>query len=102
MAVRLDKEQIQKIAHLARLELSEKELEDMEKDMEKILEFVARVDELDLEGVEPLKYVNPEWDKLRADTPSDPVTKEEALKNAPDRDTDYFRFPKVVKLDEEE
>jgi aspartyl-tRNA(Asn)/glutamyl-tRNA(Gln) amidotransferase subunit C len=97
--MKLSKEEIEKLAHLARLEFAENELEQMKADLEKILAFVGRIDALNLEGVEPLIYMNKEVDKLRADEAKLELTKEDALKNAPDRDSDYFRVPKVLKTD---
>ncbi|CAI8296634.1 MAG: Glutamyl-tRNA(Gln) amidotransferase subunit C [Flavobacteriia bacterium] len=97
--MKLSKEEIEKLAHLARLEFAENELEQMKADLEKILAFVGRIDALNLEDVEPLIYMNKEVDKLRADEAKLELTKEDALKNAPDRDSDYFRVPKVLKTD---
>ncbi len=97
--MKLSKEEIEKLAHLARLEFADDELEQMKADLEKILAFVGRIDALNLEDVEPLIYMNKEVDKLRADEAVLELTKEDALKNAPDRDSDYFRVPKVLKTD---
>lgn len=97
--MKLSKDEIEKLAHLARLEFAENELEQMKADLEKILAFVGRIDALNLEDVEPLIYMNKEVDKLRADEAKLELTKEDALKNAPDRDSDYFRVPKVLKTD---
>jgi aspartyl-tRNA(Asn)/glutamyl-tRNA(Gln) amidotransferase subunit C len=97
--MKLSKEEIEKLAHLARLEFADNELEQMKSDLEKILAFVGRIDALNLEDVEPLIYMNKEVDKLRADEAVLELTKEDALKNAPDRDSDYFRVPKVLKTD---
>ena len=98
----LDKETVEKLADLARLEFSEKEKNAMLEDMNKIIGFVDKINELELEGVEPLIYLTEEENVLRADEIREQVTKDEALKNAPDRDTDYFRVPKVLKREEDE
>ena len=90
-------EQIKHLAHLSRLELSEQELTSMQGDMEKILEFVAKIDELDLEGVEPLTQMSSSVDVMREDEAKDMLPKEQALKNAPDANSDYFRVPKFGK-----
>ena len=97
--MKLSKEEIEKLAHLARLEFADNELEQMKADLEKILAFVGRIDALNLEDVEPLIYMNKEVHKLRADEAVLELTKEDALKNAPDRDSDSFRVPKVLKTD---
>jgi len=90
-------EQIKHLAHLSRLEFSEKELNEMQGDMEKILEFVAQIDALDLEGVAPLTQMSESVDVMREDEVKGMLTKEEALKNAPDANSDYFRVPKFGK-----
>ena len=90
-------EQIKHLAHLSRLEFSEEELEEMQGDMGKILEFVAQIDALDLEGVEPLTQMSESTDVMRDDEAKGMLLKEEALKNAPDANSDYFRVPKFGK-----
>lgn len=96
----LDKATVEKLAHLARLDFSEKEKEEMMQDMNKITAFVDKINELNLEGVEPLIYMTEEENVLREDKVVDQVTRDEALKNAPSKDTDYFRVPKVLKREE--
>lgn len=93
----INKEQIKHLAHLSRLELSENELDAMQGDMEKILEFVAKIDALDLSGVEPLTQMSSSVDVMREDQVGEMLTKEQALKNAPDANSDYFRVPKFGK-----
>lgn len=93
----ISKEQIKHLAHLSRLELSENELDAMQGDMEKILEFVAKIDALDLSGVEPLTQMSSSVDIMREDKVGEMLTKEQALKNAPDANSDYFRVPKFGK-----
>ena len=94
--MKINKKEVEKLAHLSRLEFTEEEKENMVADMDKILGFVEKINEVDLEGVEPLVYMTDEESTLRKDEVVEQATKEEALKNAPDRDTDYFRVPKVV------
>ncbi len=93
----ITKEQIKHLAHLSRLELNDNELDSMQGDMEKILEFVAKIDELDLTGVEPLTQMSGSVDVMRTDEAFNMITKEQALKNAPDANSDYFRVPKFGK-----
>ena len=90
-------EQIKHLAHLSRLELSENELTSMQGDMEKILEFVAKIDALDLSGVEPLTQMSESVNVMREDEVKGMLSKEQALKNAPDANSDYFRVPKFGK-----
>jgi aspartyl-tRNA(Asn)/glutamyl-tRNA(Gln) amidotransferase subunit C len=93
----ITKDQIKHLAHLSRLELTDNELDSMQGDMEKILEFVAKIDELDLTGVEPLTQMSGSVDVMRTDEARNMITKEQALKNAPDANSDYFRVPKFGK-----
>ncbi len=95
--MKINRKDVEKLAHLSRLELTEEELVNMESDMNKMLQFVEKINELDLEGVEPLAYVSDEVNILREDEVKQDITHDEALKNAPDKDTDYFRVPKVIK-----
>lgn len=95
--MKISKEEIEKLAHLSRLQLDDKAVAEMQKDMDKILSFVDKINELDLEGVEPLAYMSEEVNVLRDDEVKQEITHDEALKNAPDKDTDYFRVPKVLK-----
>jgi aspartyl-tRNA(Asn)/glutamyl-tRNA(Gln) amidotransferase subunit C len=89
----IDREQLLHVAHLARLELREEEVERLGAQLNDILAAVSKVSELDLSGVpptsHPLDVVNV-WD---ADDPGPCLTVEEALANAPERDGDFFRVP---------
>ena len=93
----ITREQIKHLAHLSRLELSEVELDAMQGDMTKILGFVAKIESLDLDGVEPLTQMSKSVDVMREDAVANMISKEEALKNAPDANSDYFRVPKFGK-----
>ena len=92
----IDKETVEKVAHLARLELNETETQEMIKDMSKILDFMAKLNELDTSGVEPLVYMTGDDNVLREDVVKQQITHEEALKNAPKHDEDYFLVAKVI------
>jgi aspartyl-tRNA(Asn)/glutamyl-tRNA(Gln) amidotransferase subunit C len=92
----IDKETVEKVAHLARLELSESEKQDMIQDMSKILDFMAKLNELDTTGVEPLVYMTDGANVLREDVVKQQITHEEALENAPKHDKDYFLVAKVI------
>jgi aspartyl-tRNA(Asn)/glutamyl-tRNA(Gln) amidotransferase subunit C len=69
----------------------------MQGDMTKILGFVAKIESLDLDGVEPLTQMSKSVDVMREDAVANMISKEEALKNAPDANSDYFRVPKFGK-----
>lgn len=98
--MKITKETIDKLAHLSRLSFTDKETASMQGDLEKMLTFVEKINRLDLDGVEPLVYMTDQEDELRSDTVVGSTTKDEALKNAPDRDTDYFRVPKVMRREQ--
>ena len=93
----ITREQIKHLAHLSRLELSGAELDVMQGDMTKILGFVAKIESLDLDGVEPLTQMSKSVDVMREDEVDNMISKEDALKNAPDANSDYFRVPKFGK-----
>jgi len=92
----IDIKMVDEIAHLARLEFSEEAKTEILKDMNRMLNFVDKLNELDTEKVEPLIYMTEEKNVLRPDVPEVSVTQKEALKNAPKKDSDYFKAPKVI------
>ena len=92
----IDKETVEKVAHLARLELAEDEKEKMIEDMSKILGFMAKLNEIDTSGIEPLVYMTNEINVVREDVVKQEITHEEALLNAPKHDKDYFLVAKVI------
>ena len=87
---------VKHIAHLARLEFKGEELESIKGDMEKIIDFMDKLSEIDTENVEPLIFMNKNVNVLREDVSNQTLTKENALANAPKSDSDYFRIPKVL------
>ena len=88
---------IQDIAALAKLEFDEKSREKMKEDLEKIIRFIDKLSEIDTDGVEPLIYLSEEVNVLREDETKTMVSQVEALKNAPEKDSDYFKVPTVLK-----
>lgn len=94
--MKINKATLQKIAHLARLEIDEKDVPKMVEDMSKMVSFVEKLNEVDTEGVEPLTTMSHEINALRDDEVKDQLTKQEVLKNAPKKDGDFFRVPKVL------
>jgi len=91
-----DIQTIKKLAHLARLEFNEEKEQEMLQDLNKILNWMDKLRELDTEQVEPLTHMSEEVNVLREDVAKNTVTHEEALLNAPKKDSDYFRVPKVL------
>jgi aspartyl-tRNA(Asn)/glutamyl-tRNA(Gln) amidotransferase subunit C len=92
----IDKDTVDKIAHLARLELADDEKEKLMGDMGKILDFMAKLNEIDTTGVEPLVYMTDEVNVLREDVVKQEITHDEALLNAPKHDNNYFLVAKVI------
>ena len=84
------------IAHLSRLEFEGESKKAIMADMERIVNFMEKLREVDTENVEPLIFMTKEINHLREDIPHETVTQKEALKNAPKADSDYFRIPKVL------
>lgn len=95
--MKIDNALIDRLAELSKLELDTTARDGIKKDLEKILDLVQKLEEVDVAGVEPLIYMTTEKNVLRKDVVADTVSKEEALQNAPLRDTDYFKVPKVIK-----
>ena len=87
---------VEHLAHLARLDFDDDSKEKMKFDFEKMLDFVAKLEEVDTDNVEPLSYMSSELNVLREDKVEQVLTQEQALKNAPVNDTDYIRIPKVI------
>ncbi len=95
--MKVDKELIDRLAGLSKLEFSAEECAAIERNLSDMLQFVDKLRELDITGVEPLVYVNPEMNVMRPDEPHMEISKAEALKNAPLADSDYFKVPKVIR-----
>jgi aspartyl-tRNA(Asn)/glutamyl-tRNA(Gln) amidotransferase subunit C len=88
---------IEKLAHLARLKFNEEEKKEIKTDLRRMIVFVEKLNELDLEGVEPLIHMSDEVNILREDEVKGSVSRVEALKNAPSHDDQFFKVPKVIK-----
>jgi aspartyl-tRNA(Asn)/glutamyl-tRNA(Gln) amidotransferase subunit C len=94
--MKINDDLVQHIAHLARLEFQGEDLKTIKGDMETIISFMDKLSELDTDEVEPLIFISDEVNVLREDVVEKTVTSEQALKNAPKKDSDYFRIPKVL------
>jgi len=95
--IKVDDKLIGDLSRLAKLKFDKETSERMKSDLKNILGFIDRLSELDTEGVEPLVYMSEELNVLRADEICNEVSKENALKNAPQKDSDYFKVPTVLK-----
>jgi len=94
--MKIDRETLDKIAHLSRLEINEKDADQTMKDMNNIVAFVEKLNEVNTDGVEPLTTMSHEINALREDEVKPHLDHDLALKNAPKKDADYFRVPKVL------
>ncbi len=95
--MKIDHATLDRIAELARLEFTEPAArEAILKDMQRVFDFVEKLNEIDTKGVEPLIFMTDEQDVLREDVAALDTTKQEALRNAPVKDSDYFKVPRVV------
>lgn len=94
--MKIDRETLEKIAYLARLEFNEEDAEGMMRDMSKIITWVEKLNEIDTSEVEPLTTMSHEINALREDVVKPHLSHERALANAPKKDSDYFRVPKVL------
>ncbi len=95
--MKVTNELIDQLAHLARLEFSSTEKEELKTDLERMISFVEKLNEVDTEGVEPLLHMSDEINVLREDVVKGSVSREEALKNAPVKDDHFFLVPTVIK-----
>lgn len=88
---------VDKLAQLAKLKFKDAEKAEIKKDLEKMISFVEKLNELNLEEVEPQLHMSDEVNVLRDDEEKGSISREEALKNAPIHDEQFFKVPKVIK-----
>lgn len=93
----IDDKTIDNLAQLARLEFDANQKNRIKEDLTRILEFCDKLSEIDTQGIEPLIYMHDEVNVLREDSVTEHLSKADALRNAPLRDSDYFKVPKVKK-----
>lgn len=89
-------ELVDHIAHLARLEFEGEKKEAIKSDLIKIIDFVDQLNQVDTEGVEPLIFMTDSINVLREDEVKETITQAQALMNAPNKDSDYFKIAKVL------
>lgn len=95
--MKIDDATLDRIAELARLDFSDPAArKQILADMQRVLDFVEKLNEVDTKGVEPLIFMTDEENVLREDVAETTITKAEALSNAPVKDSDYFKVPRVV------
>jgi aspartyl-tRNA(Asn)/glutamyl-tRNA(Gln) amidotransferase subunit C len=96
MQERMDAEQVRKVAKLARLALTEAEVEEFTGQLGAILGYVEKMNELDTTSVEPLAHCLPISNVLRSDEVRPSLGTELTLSNAPDSDGPFFKVPKIL------
>jgi aspartyl-tRNA(Asn)/glutamyl-tRNA(Gln) amidotransferase subunit C len=88
---------IEKLANLSRLEFNEEEKEEIKNDLEKMIGFIDKLNELDTTGVEPLLHMSDNVNVFRNDIVDGQISRKDVFKNAPLHDDEFFKVPKVIK-----
>ena len=88
---------ISELSNLSKLKFDKSKTNEMKSDLQKILEFVNKLSEINTDTIEPLIYLSDEINILRDDKKTTELTQEQALRNAPEKDSDYFKVPTVLK-----
>ncbi|MFH1198702.1 MAG: Asp-tRNA(Asn)/Glu-tRNA(Gln) amidotransferase subunit GatC [Candidatus Omnitrophota bacterium] len=92
----IDKQVVAHVAHLARIELEDKELDKLSTQLEDILRFIDKLSKLDVSKVEPTSHILPIKNVLRDDLPGISLSNEQVLANAPQKEGNFFVVPKVI------
>ncbi|MFA4989218.1 MAG: Asp-tRNA(Asn)/Glu-tRNA(Gln) amidotransferase subunit GatC [Candidatus Omnitrophota bacterium] len=92
----IDKKTVEDVAHLARIELKPKELEKLSGQLEHILAFIDKLSSLNTENIAPTSHILPLSNVLRKDEPRSSLATEKTLKNAPEKQGDFFVVPRVI------
>jgi len=93
----VNNEMVDKLAHLARLQFSALEKEEIKNDLQKMIQFVEKLNEVDTTGIAPLLHMSDSINVLREDEVKGSIDRLEGLKNAPHQDGTFFKVPKVIK-----
>ncbi len=90
------KEQVMHVAHLARLEFQENELDGFTQTFNNILDYIAKLEEVNTDGINPTSHVIDVKNVFREDEPSSSLSNEEAMKNAPSSEDGSFVVPRII------
>jgi aspartyl-tRNA(Asn)/glutamyl-tRNA(Gln) amidotransferase subunit C len=93
---KIDEAQVRKVAKLSRLDLTDAEVQEFTGQLSAILDYVEKMNELDTDGIEPLAHCLPVSNVFREDCVRESLGTEKALANAPQRDGDFFKVPKIL------
>ena len=95
--MKINHDKVQKLAKLARLNFDNKETQAMIADLEKMLQFVDKLNEIDTDNVQPLTHLHQDTNIFRKDIVKNSDTKNSILSNAPNHNSDYIKVPKVLR-----
>jgi aspartyl-tRNA(Asn)/glutamyl-tRNA(Gln) amidotransferase subunit C len=93
----VNNEMVDKLAHLARLQFSSLEKEEIKHDLQKMIHFVEKLNEVDTTGIAPILHMSDGINVLRDDVVKGSIERNVGLKNAPKQDGEFFKVPKVIK-----
>jgi aspartyl-tRNA(Asn)/glutamyl-tRNA(Gln) amidotransferase subunit C len=94
--MKISKKQVEHVAQLARLTLTKEELDKMTGQLDNILSYVDKLDELDTVGVVPTSHVFSVFNAFRDDTVQESLARNEALMNAPQQNSEMFKVPRII------
>jgi aspartyl-tRNA(Asn)/glutamyl-tRNA(Gln) amidotransferase subunit C len=94
--MKITKQEVEHVAKLARLELSEQEKEKLTDQLSNILTYVEKLNELDTGGVDPTAHVLDIRNVMRNDVAGESLTRERALANAPEKAAGHYKVPKII------
>jgi len=92
----IDKKEVEYVAKLAKIDITQEQKEFLGRQLSKILDYIDKLKELDVEGVEPMRELHAARDIFRQDKVKPSMLEENILKNSPLREGDYFKIPKVI------
>lgn len=92
----IGKKDVEYLSKLIRIELKEEEKEILVKEIGKIIDYVSQLNKVNTENIEPTYHVIPIKNVFREDIPETSFSKEEILKNAPDKDKNFFKVPRII------
>ena len=95
--MKINREKIQKLANLSRLNLSDSEIQDMLGDLQEILNFIDKLATINTDKIQPLTHIHQKTNIYREDNVTSVDIKRAILNNAPNHDSDYIKVPKVLK-----
>ena len=92
----INKETVEHVAHLARIELKNEELDTLSHQLKGILDFIDTLSALDIKNIKPTSHILPVHNVLREDTPRPSLPVDKVLLNAPQKEGNFFGVPKVI------